>query len=405
MTFRASPEIQYKSLSYHAHFVLDDFVVVMGRMSHAEMSKRSHIDMMVASIKDHRILFTKEKAFDIQNFMRGFEQDSQVFKNTIASFRQTTITLHQVTKDDVTVKILDVGDVVGRGMLQYSKFFAWDETFVAHPFQSMGNGQLGMVDEMVEHLIFCWDQTDNWSRKEFRLPRSRVNDIHYALAIHQGKLFAIQGRTTRVWKIDSGELLSSATLTLPMPALASDPNLSFISNPSSFLQTEGIGVYLQPQLGLVVGLVTSVSKTHLGPEGRPVYIVLVFTLDWNLVGSMTVPEVKDLQQLDVFLVAPRLVLLYNDNSYSVVDLEILNRKHNDWSRDFEDPVKLPVFPLGSAKKHGTLVSQRTLYTQLRDSEQHEGVYTVNCVNSVSDINVVVSHINRGRRFIQSFSFL
>ena len=120
---------------------------------------------------------------------------------------------------------------------------------------------------------------------------------------------------------------------------------------------------------------------------------------------MTVPEVKDLQQLDVFLVGPRLVLLYNDNSYSVVDLEILNRKHNDWSRDFEDPVKLPVFPLGSAQKHGTLVSQRTLYTQLRDSEKHEGVYTVNCVNSVSDINVVVSHINRGRRFIQSFSFL
>ena len=117
-----------------------------------------------------------------------------------------------------------------------------------------------------------------------------------------------------------------------MPALASDPNLSFISNPSSFLQTEGIGVYLQPQLGLVVGLVTSVSKTHLGPEGRPVYIVLVFTLGWNLVGAMTVAEVKDLQQLDVFLVGPRLVLLYNDNSYSVVDLEILNRKHNAWSR-------------------------------------------------------------------------
>merc|ERR1711934_735251 len=107
----------------------------MGRMVHAEMSKRSHIDMMVASIKDHMILFTKEKAFDIQNFMRGFEQDSRVLKNTIASFRQTTITLHQVTREDVTVKILDVGNVVGRGMLQYSKFFTWDETFLAHPFQ------------------------------------------------------------------------------------------------------------------------------------------------------------------------------------------------------------------------------------------------------------------------------
>ena len=80
---RSSPVIRYKSLSYHAHFVLDDFVVVMGRMNHAEMNRQSHIDMMVVSIQDQKILFTKEKTFDIQNFMRGFEQDSRVLKNTV----------------------------------------------------------------------------------------------------------------------------------------------------------------------------------------------------------------------------------------------------------------------------------------------------------------------------------
>ena len=402
---RSSPEIRYKSLSYHAHFVLDDFVVVMGRMNHAEMSRQSHIDMMVVSIQDQKILFTKEKTFDIQNFMRGFEQDSRVLKNTIASFRQTTITLHEVTRDDVTLKILDVGDAVGRGMLQFSKFLAWDKTFLAHPFQSMGLANLRDVnDPMVEHVIFCWNQKDNWSRTEFRLPGSRINDIHYALAIHQGKLFALQGRTTRVWQIKSGELLSTATLSLPIPALSSDPNIAFNSNPSGFLQTDGIDVYLQPQLGLVVGLVTSLRKSHLGT--RPIYLVLVFTLDWHLVGSMPVPEDKDLQQLDVYLVGPRLVLLYNDNSYSVVDLETLNRNQIGW-REFGDPVRLVPFPLGSAKKEGTLVSQRTLHSQLCNPDDYDqgGVYTVNCVNSVSDTNIVVSHINQGKRFVQSFSFL
>ena len=404
----SSPEIHYKSLSYHAHFVLDDFVVVMGRMKHAEMSSQSLIDMMVVSIQDQKNLFTKEKSFNIQNFMRGFEQDSRVLKNTIASFRQTTITLHQVTRDNVTVKILDVGDVVGRGMLQYSKFFTWNEAFLAHPFQSMGTANVrDMNDPLVEHVIFCWDQTDNWSRKEFRVPGSRINDIHYALALQEGKLYAVQGSTTRVWQIDSGEILSSATLTLPMAALASDPNLRFNSNPSSFLQTDGIGVYLQPQLGLVVGLVTSLRKSQLGT--RPIYLVLVFNLDWQLVGSMPVPEDKDLQQLDVYLVGPRLVLLYNDNSYSVVDLETLDRNEMD-GRELEVGLwggsNVEAFPLGSAKKEGTLVSQRTLQSQLRNSDEEEaGVYTVNCVNSVSDTNIVVSHINHGKRFVQAFSFL
>jgi len=400
-----SPEIRYNSLSYHAHFVLDDFVVVMGRMNHAEMSSQSLIDMMVVSIQDQKILFTKEKSFNIQNFMRGFEQDSRVFKNTIASFRQTTITLHEVKRDNVTMKILDVGDVVGRGLLQYSKFFAWDETFLAHPFQSMGTANVrDLNDPLVEHVVFCWNQKDNCNRKEFRLPGSGINDIHYALALHEGKLFAIQGRTTRVWQIDSGDLLSTSNLTLPMTALASDPNLRFNSNPSSFLQTDGIGVYLQPQLGLVVGLVTSLQKSQLGT--RPIYLVLVFTLDWQLVGSMPVPENKDLQQLDVYLVGPRLVLLYNDNSYSVVDLETLNRDETTW-REFGDPVqRLVAFPLGSAKKEGTLVSQRTLHSQLCNStEEQPGVYTVNCVNRISDTNIVVSHINQGKRFVQAFSFL
>jgi len=118
----------------------------------------------------------------------------------------------------VTVRVLGVDDVVGRGMLQYSKFLAWDENFLAHPFQSMGTANahvghpllVGQVNEaMVEHMIFCWNEEDNWSRKEFRVPPSRVNDIHHALAVHQGKLFALQEKTTRVWQIDSGELLTT----------------------------------------------------------------------------------------------------------------------------------------------------------------------------------------------------
>ena len=123
--------------------------------------------------------------------------------------------------------------------------------------------------------------------------------------------FALQVRTTRVWQIDSGELLSTATLTVSLSALFSYPNPLCNSNPSGFLQTDGIGVYLQPQLGLVVGFLTSHHRK------RPVYFVAVFTLDWQLVGSMTVPEEKNLvAQLDVDLVGPRLILLYNNNSYS-----------------------------------------------------------------------------------------
>ena len=392
------------------HFVLDDFVVVVERSNQAYMSGQPLLDMMVFSIQEQKILFTKEKNFDIRNFTRSFEKDSRVLKNTIASFRQKTITLHQVAKDGVTVRVLDVEDVVGRGMLQYSKFLAWDDNFLAHPFQSMGTPNVhvghpllvGQVNEaMVEHMIFCWDEEDNWSRKEFRVPPSRVNDIHYALAIHRGKLFALQERTTRVWQIDSGELLSTATLTNPLSAFFSYPNPLCNSNPSGFLRTDRIGVFLQPQLGLVVGLLT----TH--HRKRPNYIVAVFTLDWHLVGSMTVPEEKDLAQLDVYLVGPRLVLLYNDNSYSVLDLETFQRNPKvGWNGS---PSFLPVFPLGTAKKEGTLVSQTTLlstYLRNRSSALHkEGFYTVNCFKSVSDLNIVVSHVNKGRRMIQSFSFL
>ena len=69
---------------------------------------------------------------------------------------------------------------------------------------------------------------------------------------------------------------------------------------------------------------------------------------------------------------------------------------------FVSPSFLPVFPLGSAKKEGKLVSQRTL---LHSALNQEGVYTVNCVKSVADVNIAVSHVNKGRRLIQSFSFL
>ena len=399
---KVSKQIHYESLSYHAHFVLDNFVVVIGRMNEVDPRSMSLLDMMVVSIKDQEILFTKERVFDMGDFMRGFEKDSRVFKNTIASIRQKTITLHEVGKEDLTLRVLDVEEVVGRGMFQYSKFMTWDETYLAHPFQSLGLQMVEVPDALVEHTIFCWDQEDDWRRKEFRVPPSRVNDIHYDLAVHQGKLFALQGRTTRVWQISSGDLLSTATLTDTTPALSSFPNLAFNANPSGFLITDGVGLHLQPQLGLVVGLLTS---GHSPVSCRTVYVVVVFTLDWQFAGSIVVPEEKDLQQLDLYLVGPRLVLLYNDNSYSVLDLETFSWDPNDW-KTFAEPKRLAVFPLGTAKKEGTIVSQRTLHSRMRGSaDDQDGVYTVNCVNSVSDVNIVVGHVNQGRRFIQSFSFL
>ena len=54
---RASADIHYNSsLSYpsgnHTHFVLDDFVVVVGKMNQADMTGQSLLDMMVVSIQE-----------------------------------------------------------------------------------------------------------------------------------------------------------------------------------------------------------------------------------------------------------------------------------------------------------------------------------------------------------------
>ena len=78
---KTSTDIHYQSslLSCHSrnhtHFVLDDFVVLVGKMNQADMSSQSLLDMMVVSIQEQRILFTKEKTFDIRNFIQGFEKE------------------------------------------------------------------------------------------------------------------------------------------------------------------------------------------------------------------------------------------------------------------------------------------------------------------------------------------
>jgi len=392
-------EVAFNCHGFEEHFVLDDFVVLLGRFSSLGRLPRPgepHLaDVMVVSIKSSEVLMVKEAIFNIRDFMRALWKDTAVFKNTIASFRQKTITLHEVSEGDVVTRVLDVGDVVGNGVLQYSKFMAWDNQHLAHPFQAMPGNMLD--DVRVEHIIFCWDQT-NWQRKLFKMQLCRMNDIQQSLAVSQGRLLAVQATVLRIWDINTEQLVKTSQLELPIPVLSSFPN--------SFHLTEGIGMHLEPVLGLVMGVVTG----HLG--NRATYTLVIFNLDWQLMASMTIPEEKDLQMLQVFHIGPRLVVLYNDNSYSVVDLETLDREHHGVHWDGRTPLRVFPFPLGSAYKEGTQVSERSIqYAHMIEGVSGKTIYTNNHFDKVSEFNIVISHtkidLEKGEktRLVQAFSFL
>ena len=391
-------ELPFDCLAFQEHFVLDDFIVLLGKFGSEDRLPRPGdvmADVMVVSIKSSEVLMVKEEVFNVRDFMRALWKDTAVFKNTIASFRQKTITLHEVSEGDVVTRVLDVGDVVGNGVLQYSKFMAWDNQHLAHPFQAMPSNMLD--DVRVEHIIFCWNQTD-WQRKVFKMPLCRMNDIQQSVAVSQGRLLAVQSTVLRIWDIDTEQLVKTSHLELPIPVLSSFPN--------SFHLTEGIGVHLEPGLGLVLGLVTG----HLG--NRATYTIVIFNLDWQLVASMTIPEEKDLQMLQVFLTGPRLVVLYNDNSYSVVDLETLDREHHGIHWDGRTPLRVFPFPLGSAYKEGTQVSERSIqYAHLIEGVSGNTIYTNNHFDKVSEFNIVISHtkidLEKGEktRLVQAFSFI
>merc|ERR1719481_1052683 len=176
-----------------------------------------------------------------------------------------------------------------------------------------------------------------------------------SLAVHHGKLYSAQATTLRVWDINTETLLKMTQLNLPIPVYPSFPN--------SFLFTDKIGLYLQPQLELVVGMVTG----HLG--NRAIYTIAIFDFDWKLVANFNIPPEKDLQNLELHLIGPRVIVLYNDNHYSVVDLEILDQKQQGIQPDVTGIQRGSVisFPLGSSQKKGRLVSQ-SLMEQNRDPE-------------------------------------
>jgi hypothetical protein len=367
-------------------YVLDDYVVLLkqSEVSYKEdvplEARRTEVyyqaDMMVVSVQAQRHLYTQEKALSLRDFMRGYMMDTVTFGNYIAAVRQLTITLHLVTEEAVVVTVLDVEPGL-QGLLQYCKFLAWDDSHLAHPFQAMP-GDMREQDIVVEHRIYCWDRY-TWRRQHFTVV-GRVNDTQKCLALHGGKLFAAQTDTVRVWDLETGALLRSAQLSMPETGLLAH---------TSFLFTEGIGLHLQPELELLVGVVTG----HLG--NRAVYTVVVFSLDWELVARVNIPTEKNLVKLKVHLLGPRVVAVYCDNSYSVLDLETLPT--------MPSLTALPTFPLGSALKHGALVSQRSMALSQRGTA--EEVYTMNAFSSVSAVNIVISHCRDGTEHVQCFSFL
>ena len=101
-------------------FVLDDYIVLLKDEVHAELG------LVVVSLRDMEILYSREKLFNKRNFMRNYRVDTTHFKNVLTSFRMTTITLYSVTDDDVVGRTLDVGGPGVHGVLQYCKYMAWD---------------------------------------------------------------------------------------------------------------------------------------------------------------------------------------------------------------------------------------------------------------------------------------
>ena len=379
-----------------AIFALDNFVVLMKRNDNKTGTGFNVADMMIVSTEEKRFLFTKEKIFNLIDFMRNHMLDTTKHKNMIASFRQKTITLHQVTTEDVVVTTLDVEvdiSVLSRGLLQYCKFAAWSHTYLAHPFQAMASNP-GDHDVEVEHRVLCW-RIGSWQRKEFKV-KGRVNEIHLCLAIHQNTLMAAQRSILRTWNIETGELLKQSQLTPPIPILHSFPN--------TFLVTDGIGLHIQPQLELLVGVVTG----HV--ENRAIYTVVVLDFDWHLVASVNVPLDKDLGQLELFLRGPRLVLLYNDNSYSTLDLETLGKDNHGLHSDGSQPLTARPFPLGSAHKSGRMVSHSTMALSSRQESvaayiQSVSAYTFRLHENLSQFNIVICHLDDGVERVDAFNFV
>jgi len=376
-------EHEQPRLDIAATYVLDDYIALLNK-------EDIMLDMIVISIRENRFLYSKKKIFDGRNFIRSQILDTSKFANNIVSFRQKMITLYRVTEKDVDVITLEVED---HGLMQYCKFFAWDKTYLAHPFQAMPlPAYLQMFGAEVEHKVFCWEQ-ETWHRKCFKI-KGGVHEILLSVAVHSGKLYSAQAGTIRVWDIQTETLIKMSRLNLPIPVPPSFP--------SSFLIMERIGLHLQPELEYVVGLVTG----HLG--NRAVYTVAVFDLDWDLVASVNIPTEKDLQQLELHLLGPRVIVLYSDNHYSVVDLEILHQKqpgiqrYDEIQRD--DGIQhdsVISFPLGSSQKKGRLVSH-SLMKQNRDP----GTFTLRNFEHVSEFNIVINQTDREiGELIHSFSFL
>ena len=216
-----------------AAHVLDDFVVLVNTCKAG-----ADADLLVFSIHPPKLLYTKEKLFNLHNFMRGHTMDTTRYENTVAAFRQKTISLYSITVEDVETRVLDVTAAGLHGVLQYCKFLAVDSTYLAHPFQAMP-GNIQDQDARVQHRVVCWHR-GTWQQKEF-VVQGRVQEIQLCLALHGGKLLAAQMDTFRQWDIETGALERETRLSLPIPVLPSFPN--------KFHLTEDIGLHIQPHLG------------------------------------------------------------------------------------------------------------------------------------------------------------
>jgi len=242
----------------------------------------------------------------------------------------------------------------------------------------------------VEHKIYCWDQA-TWIPQLFRV-KGRVNDIQQSLALHDGKLFAAQLSAVRIWDVESG-------------ALEKITMLENIHSPSGkFITTDKMGIYLHPATRTLVGVES--NTLHDGPyewSAIPMYSIRVVNFEGETVAFLDVPREKDKHQMKIHLVGPRLVILYSDNSYSLVDLEV------ETSRPRDDPNErelLEVLPLGSAHKEGTLVSHRSMIT-CKDYLEPDA-YCIPYFTHVSQFNIVIAHSSKlpvPTDYMHTFSFL
>ena len=153
-----------------------------------------------------------------------------------------------------------------------------------------------------------------------------------------------------------------------------------------------------------------------GHQGnRAVYTIVFLNLEWEVVASKTVPPEKDLQWLELNLVGPRVLLLYSDNSYSCLDLETLDLASKSAgvslaAHQTEVRSPLPVFPLGSAVKQGQLVSRRTLAMNILPGDAQveqvmAGMFAFRDFGHVSQLGLVISHVQEGADHVEAFSAL